>query len=113
MSGTTTISGTIGSGVTLTTPFTRITHTGTVTGPDAAVTGSSSGVLTLHNAGFIDGGHSGVRLGGAADHVINCETIEGYGQNSLDGGVVLTDGGLVDNGHPNAVIVGTEYGVQI
>lgn len=113
MSGTTTISGTIGSGVTLTTPFTRITHTGTVTGPDAAVTGSSSGVLTLHNAGFIDGGHSGVRLGGAADHVINCATIEGYGQNSLDGGVVLTDGGLVDNGHPNAVIVGTEYGVQI
>jgi len=113
MSGTTTINGTIGSGITLITPYTTITETGKVTSSGTAVTGSSSSSLTVDSAGMISGLHVGVHIQGAPGQVINSGSIDGYGSGSFDGGVVLTSGGSVTNVSSGAAIAGAEYGVQI
>jgi hypothetical protein len=113
MPGTTTINGTIKSGITLTTPDTMITKTGKVTSSHTAVTGSSSSSLTVDNAGIIAGLRVGVHIQGAPAQVINSGSIDGYGYGAFDGGVVLTSGGSVTNASAGAAIAGTKYGVYI
>ncbi|WP_158922592.1 Hint domain-containing protein [Acidisphaera sp. S103] len=100
MSGTTTINGTYSTGVSLTTPYTTMTGTGTVTTSSGnAIHGNSAQSYTVRNSGFISGYQDGIYLAGAPGSVTNTAggSIAGGPTAGGTGGVMLEAGGSVTN----------------